>query len=527
MKKTPWFITIAAPAGIFLAFSFWLVYGTPAPLPENSTPVPVATADSLKLTLPVILSQKDRTLYQNIVRAQKNADWKEADKGLAQLTDSLLVGDMLAERYLDHNYKSTSAELAGWLNQYADYPQAYEIYALALTKSSAIKSAVPVISRPQTLQGYGDDNGLGSKADESFPQQTWRTAISQWRAGNKEEAAKLFTAIANHRGNFSSWQSSAACYWAWRANKAVGSKDEATRYLRIAASEPRSFYGILARKQLGESLGLDAQPATLSESDILEMIGEPPIRRIIALSQSNLGELAEKEMRKLFPESDDNDKQRLLALAYHFNLASVQISMAKKLDDDDHAMDYAKYPIPHWQPQDGFKVEPALIYALMRQESGFRASAANASGALGLMQLMPKTALLMHRQINHELRESGLPQLTGNVTDPGFNMALGQTYVQSLLENDLVEGNLFFMLTAYNAGPGRLQEWKQSINYHNDPLLFVESIPFAQTRYYVMQVMTNYWIYAELAGSRNRSIYTLLNGHWPSYDSGSFTKNAG
>ena len=526
MKKTSW-IALVAPAGIFLAFLCWVIYGAHTPsVPETQATV-ISPPATIKISLPVILSEKDRLLYQEIVRAQKKADWAAADKKMAELGDRLLVGEMLATRYLHHSYKASQAELAKWLEQYADHPQAYDIYMLAMAKSPALKSKLPSVSKAQMLQGYGDDNGLGSRPDEAFPQQTWRTAISQWRAGKKSEAAKIFTAIAERRTHYSAWQSSAACYWAWRSNDAIGQKKTADKFLRIAAEEPRSFYGILARKQLGESLDLDAQPVTLSESDILEMIGEPPIRRIIALGQSNLIDLAEKEIRKLFPASDEREKKRLLALAYHFNLASVQISMAKRLDDHDRTMDYAKYPIPHWQPQDGFKVEPALIYALMRQESGFRATATSSSGAQGLMQIMPKTASIMHRQMNSDLKDSGQPQLTGSVTDPGFNMALGQGYIQHLLENDLVDGNLFFMLTAYNAGPGRLQEWKRAIDYRNDPLLFVESIPFAQTRHYVMQVMTNYWIYSELAGSRNRSIYALLNGYWPSYDRGAFTFNAG
>jgi len=99
-------------------------------------------------------------------------------------------------------------------------------------------------------------------------------------------------------------------------------------------------------------------------------------------------------------------------------------------------------------------------------------------------------------------------------------MALGQDYVKHLLANDLVEGNLIFMLTAYNAGPGRLQEWKKSIEYKNDPLLFIESIPYPETRNYVMQVMTNYWIYSELTGSTTKSAKAILSGSWPSYQAG-------
>jgi soluble lytic murein transglycosylase-like protein len=105
-----------------------------------------------------------------------------------------------------------------------------------------------------------------------------------------------------------------------------------------------------------------------------------------------------------------------------------------------------------------------------------------------------------------------------NVTEPVANMTLGQNYLHHLMDSKLVEGNLFYLLAAYNAGPGRLQEWKRNIDYNNDPLLFVESIPYAQTRNYVMQVMANYWIYSELTGKANYSVHALLHGHWPWYE---------
>ena len=91
--------------------------------------------------------------------------------------------------------------------------------------------------------------------------------------------------------------------------------------------------------------------------------------------------------------------------------------MAKQLGRDGHELDFARYPIPGWRPLDGFKIDPSLIYALMRQESGFRASAISKGGALGLMQLMPQTALLMQKQMpNH---------YSGAADEPTLNITLG------------------------------------------------------------------------------------------------------
>ena len=163
-------------------------------------------------------------------------------------------------------------------------------------------------------------------------------------------------------------------------------------------------------------------------------------------------------------------------------------------------MDALKYPVPDWKPKEGFSIDPHLIYALIRHESGFHSSAVSSSGALGLMQLMPKTAGMMlgsEKKYDHNI---------SIVSEPILNITLGEKYIEHLLNNKLVEGNLFYMLTAYNAGISRLKEWKNTIDSKDDYLLFLESIPYPETRYYVMQVMNNYWIYSELDGDSGNII---------------------
>jgi len=466
--------------------------------------------------LPTVLTNKDISLYQSIFEAQRGHDWKAADIAIGRLKSKLLLGHVLADRYLSAHYTNNADELVAWLHDYNDHPQAADIYAMALTKVPTLKREVAPVRKRATLNGYGDDNGLAAVQPENNPYApTWRAGLQAWKNGQKAEAAKLFASVSAHHESMSPWMASAAAFWAYRSYAAIGSEDQAEQYLRLAAKHPRSFYGILARKQLRQSLGLDGSPVGLTESDVLEMIGDPSIRRVVALTQAGYNDRAEKELRASFPQADGDEKARLLSLAHELGLASVQISMAKQLGNDERELDFARYPIPYWQPEGGFKVDPLLIFSLVRQESGFRASAANPSGATGLMQLMPQTALLMQKQMNH--RKPSKLTMT-NTAEPITNVTLGQNYVQHLLTNNLIEGNLVYLLAAYNAGPGRLQDWKASINHNNDPLLFVESIPFAQTRHYVMQVMTNYWIYSELSGGSNRSVYALLRGKWPSYD---------
>ncbi len=514
--KPKYAVAVLALLGLLAGFAAWY-----SPVPATNPVQEVAAEtemDDMILAgysdLPAMLSTKDRILYRDIFLAQKKADWKTADLLIARLSDRLLLGHILAERYLHKSYTTPPQKLTQWLEEYSDHPRAFDIYTLALAKSPKLKEGMPFIRKQSTLQGYGDDNGLARNGNDAFSL-SWYKAMRAWRSNDKTLAAGIFAGLAT-KDDVPAWNNAAAAFWAWRSYSAIGEKKEALRYLKIAAAKPRSFYGILARKELKQSLGLDKQPVTLSDSDVLEIIGEPPIRRVIALSESGAVDLAEQELRTLFPQLEKEEQMRLLALAHKLNLASVQIAMAKHLSDKNRSLDFARYPVPHWQPHEGFSVDPALIYALARQESGFHNAAVSPAGALGIMQLMPKTAVLMKKRLKETPSHSLISSAHAN--EAVLNVTLGQSYVEHLLGNALVENNLLFMLTAYNAGPGRLMEWKKTIDYGNDPLLFLESIPFSETRNYVMQVMTNYWIYSELAGTPSMSLHALLKGQWPSYE---------
>lgn len=465
--------------------------------------------------LPSVLAAADVARYQFIFSAQKQANWTAVDAVMGELENDVLQGYVLAERYLSAQYRATAAELANWLSHYADHPQAPDIYARAVALNPSLRRDLPPVKKLPALAGYGDEHGMASGAYDTPYQGSWRAGLASWRNGRKAEAARYFASVAEHSDAISPWMASAAAYWAHRAHDAAGHAADAARYLAKAAQYPRSFYGILARRQLDMPLGLDAKPVELTDSDILHMVGDQSVRRIVALTEAGYNDLAEKELRIRFPQAEDDEKPRLLALARALGLASVQISMAQYLGMEGRELDFARYPIPSWKPEGGYTVDPLLLFSLMRQESGFRQSAVSPVGALGLMQLMPGTASLMHKRIYG----STSPERQARAAEPVQNITLGQNYVEHLLTHSLVGGNLFYLLAAYNAGPGRLQDWKASLNYRNDPLLFVESIPFSETRSYVMQVMANYWIYSELTGGDDQSAYAVLKGRWPAYAS--------
>ena len=455
---------------------------------------------------PSVLSTQDTEHYKAIFAAQKIGNWAVADKLLKKIDNNLLSGHVLAERYLDARYQPTERQLTNWLNNYNDLPQARDIYKLTLGKISPGGVPPQPIQTQRILAGYGSDNGHDTRFT-GVDAIKWRSALSAWENGNKSGAAKLFKSLAD-KNKLTDWQASAAAYWTYRAYEAIGNETVAKQYLEKAAASDRTFYGIIAHKQLDLRLNFDSTPLRLAQNDLSKMRDEPAVERTIALVQMGASELAERELRHIFLSASESQKLRLLALAHELHLPSLQISMAKVMNKNDN-LEFALYPVPKWKPENGFTISPDLIYAMARRESGFRANAVSPSGAQGLMQLMPKTASMMKKALS---LDSNKPE-----NDPVLNMTLGQNYVRHLLGHRMIDNNLIYMLSAYNAGPARLQEWKANMR-RNDPLLFVENIPFSETRIYVMHVLTNYWIYSELSGSESHSAHALAKNQWPTYN---------
>ena len=494
----------------FLSLPGFTFSNIAAPAPRVDTQAVVAPLiPSLPSTIggvPVVLSNNDSALYADAFRSQRGFDWETADAATASLSNPILRGHVLAERYLNRKYEPTAVELASWISSYSDLPQAYEISQL---QRRLYKTPAPTLNKPELISMRGDDNGLAANFDESKYYATWHKGIAAFHAGNYSKAAENFDKMLNDREKLSPWKISAAGFWSYRAHSQLGENEKAAESLLIAASEPRSFYGILARKQLGRTLELDATELNLSSEQSERLAQYPAISRATALIQSGRSDLAERELRHLYMSLGREDRYALLCLAHQFSLPALQIAIAKRLETKTNRLDIAKYPIPEWEPVGGFSVDPALIYALVRQESGFRNGAISPAGAMGLMQLMPTTASMMTSKI-------GAYHING-ASDAEKNVTLGQSYVRHLLENQLVDNNMIFMLTAYNAGIGRLQEWKHSIDYRGDPLLFIERMPYPETRYYVQQVMTNYWLYNEILGIKSPTLASLAKYQWPVY----------
>ena len=141
----------------------------------------------------------------------------------------------------------------------------------------------------------------------------------------------------------------------------------------------------------------------------------------------------------------------------------------------------------------------------------FNPVAKSYKGAMGLMQVMPSTAKFITSNKIVKKNDSSI------LKNPEINLEVGQEYIEYLLKLKIVDHNLIFLTAAYNGGPGNLKKWQDNINYLEDPLFFMESIPSRETRWFIEKVLTKYWIYQHKKGIVSKSLSLLANGENPIY----------
>jgi soluble lytic murein transglycosylase len=368
-------------------------------------------------------------------------------------------------------------------------------------------------------RAYALSSAAAQRSGHSAPMINWVAGLSSWRTGRIDEAARYFETLAAAE-NVRGWNAAAGAYWAARAHLKQQRPDRSSPLLRRAAAHPRTFYGLLARRALGMPFDFDFGAHRLAPQTVQRLGASPAGGRALALLQIGDRERAESELVGAGDWGDPEMGEALLALAQHARMPALAYRMGNQmigLNGSDSSelggvVDAALYPIPPWQPQSGFTVDRALIYAMMRQESAFNTRAMSPAGARGLMQLMPRTASYMagnrryHGKGQHELFE------------PSLNLELGQRYIAYLLAHERVQGDLFRLTTAYNGGPGNLGKWERAAQADDDPLLFIEALPSRETRLFIERVLTNLWIYRQRLGQPAPSLEHLAGGHWPRYE---------
>ncbi len=356
---------------------------------------------------------------------------------------------------------------------------------------------------------------LGAIASEyshdTASQPDWIAGLAAWRLGDCGTSAQHFEKVANSQVA-GDWTSAAGAFWAARAHLVCRQPDKVAGLLKKAANYHRTFYGLIAARQLGQLPVINWSAPEFTKDHFNLIKDFRSVQRAIALTQTGKTMLADMELSDTWQRTRGDKHEALLGLASKLGLAGTQLKIGKIEEQKRRtALDSTLYPIPDTTPEGGFTLDKALMFAIIRQESEFNSWARSHAGARGIMQVMPRTASYISR--DRSLRFGSRIKLD----DPKYNMALGQQYVHDMLGKNFADGNLFKTLVAYNAGPGNLRKWERKTNFQDDPLLFIESIPVRETRNYIEHVVSNFWIYRMQMNQTIDTLDTVAIGKWPMY----------
>jgi soluble lytic murein transglycosylase-like protein len=484
-----------------LAAFFFALLSTPAALAEPRV---------------IVLSEHDEAAYRAAFAAIEGGNWRGVGSALSRANDDVIDGVVRGRMLLTRSYRASWSDYTSWLNRYGDYGMAPAVYDRAMdarsrrARRNGTRAPDPVAGRGRALPGtpppipgdsasariaiervherIGEGDFEAARAlayaqvgGPRSGQAQWQLGIIAYRLNDYAEAAREFEASSQwpHHGG---WARAAVHYWAARSNLAAGQTQAVARHLEAAAERPWTFYGQLAESQLGRDSTLEFSVPEISDDTITRLIEHyPGARRAAALAQ--LGRLSEveSELRRLHADLAPEDDRAFLALAIALEAPAAQLRVAE-YGGRDVAAGFC--PTTTFEPENGFSLDRALLYAIVRQESYFNPKAVSVSNARGLMQLLPSTARDMDR--SHNYRRAPAP-----LFEPGLNMRLGQDYVQWLMTEFHNDGDLGRVFAAYNGGPGWLSRWLATQPADLDPLLVLEMMPRAESRDYAERSLSH------------------------------------
>ena len=308
-----------------------------------------------------------------------------------------------------------------------------------------------------------------------------------------EEALAHFTRL---RDNVSTPVSqSRGSYWMARAADALGRPEEAATYYAEAGAHSTAYYGQLALTQLtgetGGILTLDREPEPTEEVQA-RFEARPLVRAMRLLAEQDEEYYFRLFSYRLDDQLTDPAEAVLLArLASNYLYMRESVRAAKAARLRGIILPQSAYPTITLPQVASLRPEDALVHSVIRQETEFGQHAVSGAGARGMMQMMPGTAQQTARQIGEPYRFSWLTD------DLDYNLTLGMHHLAEVVNE--FDGSYVLALAAYNAGAHRARRWIEDYGDPRDPdvdpIDWVESIPFSETRNYVQRVMENLQVY--------------------------------
>ncbi len=330
---------------------------------------------------------------------------------------------------------------------------------------------------PVALSWYQQAGVLGVN---DYQREWWARAAL--RAGDWPTVQRVISSMTDSMQAQPAWR-----YWRARALLASGQR-LAANTLFLGLSREYHYYGQLAQEELGPVAQAPTINIKMGGNDLAAIARDPGIARALALQDLGLRSDATQEWNWAIREMTDPQLLAAAELARRnewYDRAINTAERTRELHDFDLRF-IAPYLELAQQAARENQIDEAWVFGLMRQESRFINVARSGVGASGLMQIMPATA----RWIANRL---GIKRFDpSEMQDPAKNIQFGAYYLKHV--QTTLDGSPVLATAAYNAGPSRAQRWRDSVSMES--AVYIESIPFAETRDYVKKVMSNAMYYA-------------------------------
>jgi len=398
------------------------------------------------------------------------------------------------ENYIKNCVKKTSDECRFWIQELLSvYPansfQSNLVKKLILNKTNFDKSTTPTYARIfENYPSRDEDVVLYQKGLDEFFDEDYSDAIDYWdeltnnfKKSNLINSIKFFKAFIDR-----------------------DSEQSSQLLNEVYTSASYAFYGVysgfLLKKPIHQRIS-NAVITPIADDPSLTLKEKATVKKIIEFKKEKLNQF-------IFDELEEFKIKPYFSfefLAYIAQVASevkndltvfkVISELISRGDDRVFSSFFLEklFPIRYWDQiqtiAKGNDLDPILALSLIKQESAFRESALSSSGAIGLMQLMPFTAL----EVNPGLDFTS----SGNIS---VNLDMGTKYLSSVIKQ--FNGNWVYALAGYNAGPFRVKQWLLKHSKKYDMIQFIESIPYGETKNYVTSIMRNYYWYSQLINKK-------------------------
>lgn len=407
------------------------------------------------------------------------------------------------------NLLSTRANFASPAHDGTDFV----VESLRVAQGADARSAVNIASKVDDLFAPGTDISDGSfTLRDKYTDLMWLGGTKAlWSLGDGAQAAPLFyrygaaakTPLTRSKGFF----------WAGRAAARAGNQQEAQRYWNMAAEYPDYYYGQLALSELGRSVPTFSPVLTagISEQARAQFNDQPLTKALRAMARDRRDWRTERAFFEAIAENAKTPEQMALVAELARDTGLDEMAVVAGMVAGETGVDgFERLGFPTVPTHSG--ANWTMVHAIARQESEFDRTRVSHAGARGMMQLMPGTA-------REEAQKAGIQYMSASLTgDPSYNIRLGDQHFARLMSR--YNGAYPLAIAAYNAGPGRVNEW---LALNGDPrtgavdwVTWIEQIPSNfETRYYVMRVIGNAVSYANMHPDKSNAAQRDVKHYLP------------